>query len=66
LATRLKLLFGYPPNLTRLAEAARALGTAEAASNLAILVAGMCPARSLLARDQQNGTHKNGGTAVLA
>ena len=66
LATRFKLLFGYAPNLTRLAEAARALGTSEAASNLAILVAGMCPARSLLARDEQNGTHKNGGKAVLA
>lgn len=66
LATRLKLLFGYPPNLNRLAESARAFGTAEAASNLAILVAGMCPARSVLAREEKNGTNKNGGTAVLA
>lgn len=70
LATRLKLLFGHPPNLSRLADAARALGTADAAGNLAILVAGLCPARSVLAREDEkngaNGSHKNGGKAVLA
>jgi UDP-N-acetylglucosamine--N-acetylmuramyl-(pentapeptide) pyrophosphoryl-undecaprenol N-acetylglucosamine transferase len=53
LASRLKLLLGYPPNLARLAETAKALGTADAAGNLAILVAGLCPARTVLARDER-------------
>lgn len=68
LATRLKLLFGYPPNLTRLAEAARDLGTSEAASNLAVLVAGLCPARAVLARDENDNTapRNGGGKAVGA
>jgi UDP-N-acetylglucosamine--N-acetylmuramyl-(pentapeptide) pyrophosphoryl-undecaprenol N-acetylglucosamine transferase len=67
LASRLKLQFGYMPNLSRLAEAARAFGTADAASNLATLVSGLCPARDALARgDKKNGAHNNGGKAVLA
>jgi UDP-N-acetylglucosamine--N-acetylmuramyl-(pentapeptide) pyrophosphoryl-undecaprenol N-acetylglucosamine transferase len=71
LASRLKLLFGYPPNLTKLADAARALGTADAAGNLAILVSGLCPARTLLAEtndahgDASNG-NGGGGKAAMA
>lgn len=66
LATRLKLLFGYMPNLTRLAEAARAFGTADAASNLATLVSGLCPAREVLARAEERDGKRNGGKGVAA
>jgi UDP-N-acetylglucosamine--N-acetylmuramyl-(pentapeptide) pyrophosphoryl-undecaprenol N-acetylglucosamine transferase len=62
LATRLKLLFGYPPDLARLAAAARDLGTAEAAGHLATLVAGLCPARDVLARDGNDNSPNNGGS----
>ena len=49
-------------------EQARALGTADAATNLAILVSGLCPARSVLAREDEkrNGASTGGGKAVLA
>ena len=62
LASRLKLLLGHPPNLARLAEAAKALGTADAAGNLAILVAGLCPARTVLAREEERKNGAGGNT----
>lgn len=62
LASRLKLLLGYPPNLARLAEAAKALGTADAAGNLAVLVSGLCPARSVLARDDDRAVNDGRGS----
>jgi UDP-N-acetylglucosamine--N-acetylmuramyl-(pentapeptide) pyrophosphoryl-undecaprenol N-acetylglucosamine transferase len=66
LAARLKLLLGHAPNLTRLAEAARAFGTADAAGKLATLVSGLCPAREALARPEDRDGKPNGGKGVAA
>jgi UDP-N-acetylglucosamine--N-acetylmuramyl-(pentapeptide) pyrophosphoryl-undecaprenol N-acetylglucosamine transferase len=51
LAPRLTALLGDPGSLARLADAAKAIGTADAADNLAVLVAGMTPARAARASD---------------
>jgi UDP-N-acetylglucosamine--N-acetylmuramyl-(pentapeptide) pyrophosphoryl-undecaprenol N-acetylglucosamine transferase len=64
LAARLKLLVGHPPSLARLAESARTLGTANAAGNLAILVSGLCPARTVLARGGETTNDARGNDTV--